>query len=99
MITVEEASKIIQSEIQDFGVDSVEFMKSQGRVLKEVILADRDFPPFNRVCMDGISINEKAFLKGSRSFHIEGIQAAGSPQLSLENENNCIEVMTGAVFA
>jgi len=98
MITVEEASKIIQSEIHDFGVESVGFMRSQGRILKEVILADRDFPPFNRVCMDGICINEKAFLNGSRSFQIDGIQAAGSPQLSLENENNCIEVMTGAVL-
>ncbi len=29
---------------------------------------------------------------------VEGIQPAGSPQISLQNSNNCLEVMTGAVL-
>jgi molybdopterin molybdotransferase len=48
--------------------------------------------------MDGIAISSEAFNNGIRSFKIEGIQAAGSPQLSLKNTENCIEAMTGAVL-
>ena len=73
-------------------------MKSLGRVLKEEILADRDFPPFDRVSMDGIAINYAAFKKGKSSFVIENIQAAGAKQLALKNPQHCIEVMTGAVL-
>src|SRR5205823_1341853 len=38
------------------------------------------------------------FKNGTRSFVIEKVQAAGSPQKVLDNKNNCIEVMTGAVL-
>ena len=88
---------VIQHAI-DFGIEEVNFLDSVGRVLKEDILADRAFPPFNRVSMDGIAISSKVFEQGIRSFKIEAIQAAGSPQLSLQNANNCLEVMTGAVL-
>ena len=98
MISVEEARKNILEATQNFGVEEIPFLKSVGRILKEEILADRDFPPFNRVAMDGVAIEYAAFKKGQRSFKIEGIQAAGSEQLSMQNSNNCIEVMTGAVL-
>ena len=71
---------------------------SLGRVLKEKILADRDFPPFNRVSMDGIAISHGVFESGKITFEIEGVQAAGSQQLTLNNNHNCIEVMTGAML-
>lgn len=61
-------------------------------------MADRDFPPFNRVSMDGIAIQFKQFEIGQRTFKVEGIQPAGSLQSSLQNSKNCIEVMTGAVL-
>ncbi len=98
MITVEKALQLVLNATQDFGVEEIPFMESQGRVLKEVIVADRDFPPFNRVSMDGIAIDFEAFEKGQRSFTIEGIQAAGSPQMEFQNSENCLEVMTGAVL-
>ncbi|WP_139958937.1 molybdopterin molybdotransferase MoeA [Flavicella sediminum] len=98
MITVDEAYDIIVGQSQYFGVDTVPFIESLGKVLKETIVADRDFPPFDRVCMDGIAISAAAFENGKRSFLIEGVQAAGSPQMTLENFENCLEVMTGAVL-
>ncbi|MGB0892678.1 MAG: molybdopterin molybdenumtransferase MoeA, partial [Flavobacteriaceae bacterium] len=98
MISVEQAKNIILQNHQDFGVEDIPFIKSVGRILKEDILADRDFPPFNRVSMDGIAINYSFFQKGKREFTIEGIQPAGSEQLSMLNAENCIEVMTGAVL-
>ena len=98
MISVKEAKNIILNSIQDFGVEEIPFLKSIGRILKEEIVADRDFPPFNRVSMDGIAIDYASFKNGQRAFNIEGIQAAGSPQITLQNNENCIEVMTGAVL-
>lgn len=98
MISSEKALEKILENTQDFGVEEVPFLESLGRVLKEDILADRDFPPFNRVAMDGIAINLETFAKGKSSFTIENIQAAGSKQLSLQNLQNCIEVMTGAML-
>lgn len=98
MISVQEATQIILNSTQNFGVEEVPFLKSVGRILKEDIFADRDFPPFNRVSMDGIAIDFSSFKNGQRSFKIDGIQPAGSEQIFLENLENCIEVMTGAVL-
>ena len=98
MISVEEAKNIVLNSAQNFSVEEIPFIKSVGRVLNEEIRADRDFPPFNRVSMDGIVIDYASFKNGQRVFKIEGIQAAGSKQLTLVNSVNCIEVMTGAVL-
>jgi len=98
MITAEQALELVLGATQDFGVEEIPFIQSQGRVLKEAIVADRDFPPFDRVSMDGIAIAIDAFQKGQRTFDIEGIQPAGAPQLSLNDTANCLEVMTGAVL-
>jgi len=98
MITAEQALELVLGATQDFGVEEIPFIQSQGRVLKEDILADRDFPPFDRVSMDGIAISIDAFEKGQRTYGIKGIQPAGAPQLSLDEPTNCLEVMTGAVL-
>ena len=98
MITSQEALQIILNNTNDYGVEEVPFLKSLDRVLKEDIKADRDFPPFNRISMDGIAISFIAFAEGIREFTIENIQAAGSAQLELKNASNCMEVMTGAVL-
>tara|TARA_R110001592_G_C13134020_1_gene746801 strand:+ start:579 stop:1787 length:1209 start_codon:yes stop_codon:yes gene_type:complete len=103
MISVENALQTVLNSTQNFGVEEIPFLKSVGRILKEEIAADRDFPPFNRVSMDGIVIDFNEFssrLRSNRqlSFKIEGIQAAGSEQITLQNSENCIEVMTGAVL-
>lgn len=96
MITVAEAKELILQHPGDFGTECIPLAQALGRILKENIYADRDFPPFNRVAMDGIAINYRFFQYGVRDFKIEGIQAAGAAQQTLENAANCYEVMTGA---
>jgi molybdopterin molybdotransferase len=98
MISVAQALQTVLNSFQDFGVEEIPFVKSVGRILKEEIVADRDFPPFNRVSMDGIAIAFQQFKNGQRAFKVEGIQAAGSEQISLQDAESCIEVMTGAVL-
>jgi len=97
MITSQKALEIILENTEDFGIEEIPFINTVGWILKEDIIADRDFPPFNRASMDGIAITVEPFNKGAREFPIEGIQAAGSSQLTLQNPSNCIEVMTGAM--
>ena len=98
LISVPQATEIILNNIEYFGVEEIPFIQSVHRVLKENILADRDFPPFNRVSMDGIAIAFTEFEKGRKQFKIEGIQPAGTPQITVRNSENCAEVMTGAIL-
>lgn len=98
MITVHEALAQIATYAKDFGVEAIPLLQSTNRILAQDVVADRDFPPYHRVTMDGIAINSKVFDGGQRNFPIENIQAAGAPLQPLKNEHNCIEVMTGAVL-
>lgn len=98
MVSVEEALQLIAEQVKDFGDHHVRLLQATGRVLSQPVLADRDLPPFNRVTMDGIAISLATFSSGTHSFRIEGLQAAGTPQLTLHSDHNCIEVMTGAML-
>jgi molybdopterin molybdotransferase len=98
MITVEEAEKIIQAELRDYGAEIMPFELTLGRVLAENIKADHDLPPFNRVTMDGIAISYDALENGISSFHVKATQAAGDPQIMVFEPDHCIEIMTGAAL-
>ncbi|MDW3648502.1 MAG: molybdopterin molybdotransferase MoeA [Bacteroidia bacterium] len=98
MIAVEEALRLISENTFDFGTEEVHLDNSLGRILREDFYADRDFPPYNRVTMDGIAIAHASFASGQRNFNIEGVAAAGSPQQRLSDPTNCLEVMTGAIL-
>jgi len=98
MISVEEALKIISEHTVDFGVESIPLSESINRILKEDWHTDRDLPPYDRVTMDGIAINFEAYAKGKRSFPIEAVAAAGSPQQTMQNPEACLEVMTGSIL-
>ena len=98
MVSVSEATALIQQQIYRPQAELVKIEYAEGRILAEAIKADRDFPPFDRVAMDGIAIQFKAFGEGWRGFRVEGMQPAGQPRLTLKDDKNCIEVMTGAML-
>ena len=98
MVSVTEAADIIFSNLYEPSVESVPLTDSVNRVLSEKIMADRDFPPFDRVSMDGIAIRFQEFKSGQKEFQVEFTQAAGDQQKKLGNANYCVEVMTGAVL-
>lgn len=95
MLNVDEALKIIFQSTPQAQIEKVSLDKASGKTLAQKVFATRDQPPFHRVAMDGIGINS---TNKTTSYAIEGIQAAGSPQLTLKNNDNCIEVMTGAIL-
>ena len=97
MINYDEAYANVLSHTLDFDQESVSLGHCNGRILAEDVLADRDFPPFDRATKDGIAISSKGLEKGIRTFKIEGVASAGMPQHTLHELHNCIEIMTGAV--
>ena len=98
MVSVTEASDIIFSNLYKPGVETVPLQATINRVLGEKISADRDFPPFDRVSMDGIAIQFQKLKSGQKDFRVEFTQAAGDPRKKLQSPDNCVEVMTGAVL-
>ncbi|MBP9882609.1 MAG: molybdopterin molybdotransferase MoeA [Chitinophagales bacterium] len=99
MITIAEADQIVLSQKGDYGVEKIPFTESLGRVLAEDIRADRDFPPYDRVTMDGIAIRYGALEKGIRTFNIVAVQAAGDTPKDISKNDECIEIMTGAALS
>jgi molybdopterin molybdotransferase len=98
MISVEEAEGIIQKHWPNFGEDYLTVESTEGGTLHQPLLGDRDYPPDNRVMMDGIAVSFETYLSGLREFKVEGVCAAGSPIQTLRDQKNCIEIMTGAVL-
>lgn len=97
-IPYEKALSILEKQRGDFSTEKRNLEDCIGSYLAEDLIADRDFPPFDRVTMDGIAIAYKAFENGQRKFTIEATAAAGTPQQTLVKSLNCIEVMTGAIM-
>lgn len=101
MISVNEALKIVKENAFVPSISEVPLLESLGLTLAENIIADRDFPPFNRVAMDGIALvafPSNTNVTASPGAIVETTQYAGEPQKTLQNSKNCMEVMTGAVL-
>ena len=98
MISVAQADQLIAENIMPFPARDCAVEDALGCILREDLFAERDQPPFDRVCMDGIAIPFEAWERGRREYVCEGVQAAGHPQLTLVHAENCLEVMTGAML-
>ncbi len=98
MVTVKEAENLIFKNIPPPRSRQCTITEAAGAVLLEDLSADRDFPPYHRVTMDGIALHTREFEKGQQSFRVQATQAAGAPPYLLKEGNSCIEVMTGAVL-
>ena len=99
MISVEDALAKVIGTADIIGVESISIHLAIGRTLAEDIYADRAMPPFDRVTMDGICIAYDSYESGQRIFPVESIAAAGSPAVTLNDNNKCVEIMTGAPLA
>ncbi|MFT0814373.1 molybdopterin molybdotransferase MoeA [Synechococcus sp. OH20] len=95
MISVQEAEAVIKAQWLPPRTESIPIAKCAGRVLAEPIYADRDYPPINRVMVDGIAINYAAYAAGQRRFRVAGMAAAGVSAATLADPQQCFEVMTG----
>lgn len=98
LVSVEAAERLISDQRKKAAICEKAYTEAGPERLAEDLIADRDFPPFDRVAMDGIAIRYSSWEKGQTRFQIAGLQSAGTASLLLANEKDCIEVMTGAML-
>lgn len=98
MITVQEARVIFAKHPFKACKEQVPLMECYGRILAEPIHGERDAPPFDRVMMDGIAIQNKDLGQFDR-FNCIGQQFAGDAPKNWEvKDGDCVETATGAVL-
>ena len=98
MLSVADAYQQILATAQPLSSETVPLAEAVGRVLRQELTADRDFPPYNRVTMDGVALRFAALETGQNIFPIEHTQLAGAVPKPLGNPQAAIEIMTGAVL-
>lgn len=92
MISPEIAKTIIEQNKFSTKMVSMALDSAYGFQLAEDLFADRDFPPFHRVMMDGLAVQD---LK-RKQWPIEQTVYAGQAKVQLQNPDAGIEIMTGA---
>ena len=97
MISVAQAQEIILQKMNSADVAELPILQAAGAVLAEKVKAERDYPPFDRVTMDGIGICYSEYAAGRRDFVLAGTVGAGHEAQPLVDKSTCLEVMTGAV--
>jgi len=98
IIHVEAADELIKNtaQILHFPTQNIPVFDAVGCRIAENIYADRDYPPFARVMMDGVAMGEEDFLLGK--LKIIGQQFAGEKPLILTQKGTCVKIATGAVL-
>ncbi len=96
LISVSEAEALIAEHMPRYGAERVPLEQAMGRILRQPLHAEHDHPPFDRVMMDGIAVRWRDALPAT--FALAGTQLAGMATQSLANDDDCLEVMTGAVM-
>lgn len=97
MISFSEALDLLLRNSPLMPVESCRLENAAGRVLRASVMADRAFPAFDRVMMDGYALRFSDWLAGQRSFRVTGSAPAGRAVAALSKEiGTCLEVMTGA---
>ncbi|MBC6991309.1 molybdopterin molybdotransferase MoeA [Hymenobacter sp. BT491] len=98
MLSVEEATRRVLATARLLPAETVMLAEATGRTLRTDLRADRDFPPFDRVAMDGIALNFSAIQNNVLDFPIEHTQFAGQAPKPLQSPQAAVEIMTGAVL-
>jgi molybdopterin molybdotransferase len=96
MISYTGARKLLIAQARSFGKERIGLAEAYGRVLSETILADRDYPPFNRSSVDGYAIRHHDLEQDIRHFAIVETIYAGFAGTTLIRSGECYKIMTGA---
>ena len=97
MVSFREALELLMGNAPVWPVERCRIEEAAGRVLRAPIRADRAFPAFDRVMMDGYALKSADWLAGQRLFRVAAAAPAGHGRVDLPEEAGvCVEVMTGA---
>lgn len=96
MIQYETAQQLLLQQAKPFATATIALEDALGRILAETIVADRDYPPFNRATMDGFAFNHTDVSNGIAQFQIIDTIFAGSVTNKILQTGDCFKIMTGA---
>jgi molybdopterin molybdotransferase len=94
--TYDEAVAKVIAAAPPLASETVSIDAALGRTLRQVIVADRDQPPFERSAMDGFAVRS-AMVNRDMWFAINGAVAAGSPLCSMPDDG-VMRIATGAAL-
>lgn len=96
LISVSKAEKLIYEALPVPKTTAIPLIEANDYMLAADIKAERDYPPFDRITMDGIAIASASFTGEGQHMNLNGYAQAGKPQAVLKDAGAAIEVATGA---
>lgn len=70
-----DAERLVAEATPALGSERLALSGARGKILREDVVADRPFPPFDRVTLDGYALRSSE-AAGGRDFRIAGFQPA-----------------------
>lgn len=96
METFDTAQRLLHEAASSFGCEMVELFEADNRILAVDIVADRDYPPFNRAAMDGYAFRFEDWERGTHVYEIVEVVYAGAKHERELKKGQCYKIMTGA---
>jgi molybdopterin molybdotransferase len=102
IVSFEQARRLVEQHaatVSPGEVETVDLVAGLGRVLAEEIVADRDFPPFDRATRDGYAVRAADLAQVPARLEIVGEVKAGDwpePGVCSVGRGQAVEIMTGA---
>ncbi|MGH7179011.1 MAG: molybdopterin molybdotransferase MoeA [Tepidisphaeraceae bacterium] len=95
-ITVAQAISIIDAQPVAPRVVRVSLEQAHGLRLAQDVVADRDYPPFDKSLMDGYVVRSQDLLRSEAVLQCINSVAAGNDAGPAIGEGQCVKIMTGA---
>jgi len=95
----EKAAELLAARYGPGRAETVELLAARRRVLAEEIVADRDFPPFDRATRDGYAVRSSDLAEVPARLEVVGEVKAGDwpgPGACSVGHGQAVEIMTGA---
>lgn len=96
VLSVEEAQARVMAEVELLGSEEVPFEQSEGRVLRESVVAPRDAPEADNSAMDGYAVRAEDIATVPARLRVTGTIAAGHLPGSRVEPRTALRIMTGA---
>lgn len=100
MLSYQEARETVLHQVQGAApppaVERVSLDAALGRVLAHDVLADRDYPPFDRSTRDGFAVRAADLAQAPAALKLAGEVKAGDSFTGDVGPGECVEIMTGA---